>query len=125
MAGTWTLIVDAESVAGDEISQQFTGNIQFDKVSVHASGLPDSAHSLLAAGAPVKVPVSITNKGAAAEEFFADPRLNTATNVPLATLTSDTGLTLPLTGNPPEWLVPARTSSVSVAAKASLPVMFD
>ncbi len=128
VAGTWTLIVEfAEPVAGDEISQPFTGDIQFDKVSASASGLPATASTVLAAGSPVTVPVTITNNGAAPEEFFVDPRLNATTNLPLATQfgTTDTGLTLPLTGNPPFYLVPTQTSSVSVAATASLPVMFD
>ena len=125
-AGTWTLIVDfAEPIVGDEVSQPFTGNIQFNKVGASASGLPDTRSKLLAAGSPVTVPVTVTNNGAAPEDFFADPRLNATTRLPLATFTSGTGLTSPLTGNPPIWLVPTQTTSVSVSAKASLPVMFD
>ena len=38
-AGTWTLIVDfAEPVVGDEVSQPFTGNVEFNNVSVSAPG---------------------------------------------------------------------------------------
>ena len=75
--GTWTLVIDfAEPIVGDEVSQPFTGNIQFNHVSVSAAGLPDSASTTLAAGTPVTVPVSITNNGAQAEDFFIDPRLD-------------------------------------------------
>ena len=124
--GTWTLVIDfAEPIVGDEVSQPFTGNIQFNHVSVSAAGLPDSASTTLAAGTPVTVPVSITNNGAQAEDFFIDPRLDTTSTVTLAPLDQATGLALPLTGNPPFWFVPSETTSVSVTATASLPVMFD
>ncbi|MGO8958158.1 MAG: S8 family peptidase [Streptosporangiaceae bacterium] len=125
--GTWTLIVDfAEPIVGDEISQPFTGNIQFNNVKVSAPGLPDSNGTKLASGVPVTVPVTITNNGVAPEAFFVDPRLNTTTSLTLTSLVPNTGLTLPLTVNyPPQWIVPTQTSSVSVSANATLPIMFD
>jgi Subtilase family len=125
-AGTWTLIVDfAEPVVGDELSQPFTGRIQFNDVSVGAPRLPDSAGQQLAAGRPVTVPVKITNNGAAPEHFFIDARLDSTSNVTLAPLDAATGLTLPLTGSQPAWLVPTQTSNVSVSSNATRPVMFD
>jgi hypothetical protein len=126
--GTWTLIVAfTEPTAGDEISQPYTGHVQFNSVSVSAAGLPDAAGTKLAAGKPVTVPVTITNHGAAPEDFFIDPRLNATHSVVLAPQfgTTGTGLTLPLVGNPPFFLVPTQTSTVAVAASASLPIMFD
>ena len=125
--GTWTLIVDfAEPTAGDEISEPFTGNIEFNNVSVSAPGLPDSNGTKLTAGVPVTVPVTVTNNGAAPEEFFVDPRLNSTASIQLAGLAANTDLSLPLTvATPPTWIVPTQTSSVSVSANATLPIMFD
>jgi hypothetical protein len=124
--GTWTLIVAfTEPVAGDEVSEPFTGNIKFNDVSVSASGLPNSPGTKLAAGTPVTVPVKITNNGAAPEGFFVDPRLNASASITLAGLDQLTGLPLPLTVNVPEWFVPTQASSVTVSQTASLPAMFD
>jgi hypothetical protein len=125
--GTWTLIVDfAEPVVGNEVSQPYTGNIRFNQARASATGLPNSATTKLTAGLPVSVSVKITNRGAAAADFFVDPRLNTTAAVTLAPLNPpETGLSLPLVGEPPLYLVPAQTSSVSVTASASLPIMFD
>jgi hypothetical protein len=124
--GVWTLIVDfAEPIVGDEVSQPYRGNIQFNTVKVSATGVPKRPNRTLAAGVPVTVPVTITNTGAAPEDYFIDARSNTNQSLTLAPFDQAAGLALPLTGNPPLWLVPSETASVSVQASASLPIMFD
>ena len=124
--GTWTLIVDfAEPVVGDEVSQPFTGTIRFNAVRVWATGLPNGARSSLAAGTPVTVPVTITNNGAAPEEFFVDPRLDATVSLPLAPLTANT-VTLPMTVQSfPAWFVPTETSSISLSQTSTPAAMFD
>lgn len=127
--GIWTLIVDfAEPVVGNEISQPFTGNIQFNRVSVEAPGVPNSVHQLLAAGTPVTVPVTITNNGAAPEEFFIDARLDAKQDLTLAPIfgTSNT-VTLPVLPivAPVAWLVPTQTSEVDVSQTSSPAAMFE
>jgi Subtilase family len=127
VAGTWTLVVDfAEPVVGNELSDPFTGNILFNDTSAGAAGLPDSASTTLATGTPVLVRVSITNNGAAPEQFFIDPRLDTSQTITLAPLlgSSDT-VGLPMNGEAPTWLVPTETSSLSVQQTSSPPAMFD
>src|SRR5208282_2724700 len=55
-----------------------------------------------------------------------DPRLNSTASIQLASLVPNTSLPLPLTvATPPTWIVPTQTSSVSVSANATLPIMFD
>ena len=128
VSGRWTLIVDfAGPIVGDEVSQLFTGNIQFNHVSVSAPQLPNSPRTRLAAVFPVTVPVTITNNGAAPEAFFIDPRLDATSSLTLVTQigSSDTGLLLPLGVTPPFWLVPTETSSISVSQSSTLPAMFD
>jgi len=127
--GDWTLIVDfAEPVVGDELSQPFSGNIELNNVAVSSSGVPNNVHHVLAAGTPVTVHVSITNKGAAPADFFIDPRLDTTQSIQLPAVapSQQTGLTLPLTANYfPTWVVPTQTSSVSVSQTSTVPAMFD
>jgi hypothetical protein len=126
VAGTWTLIVDfAEPVVGDEVSQPFSGHVVVNSVQASAAGLPDSASTKLAAGTPVTIPVKVTNTGVAPQDYFVDGRLNTSTTVSLASLTPASGVALPLTGAPAEYIVPTQTSSLAIAQTSSLPTMFD
>ena len=126
ITGTWTLIIDfAEPVVGDEISQPFTGNVSFNNVAVTAPSLPGKAHTKLTVGQPVTFPVTITNMGKQAEDFFLDPRLSTSQTSALAPFSQASGLALPLVVGSPQWFMPTEASSVSVSATASLPVQFD
>jgi len=127
VAGTWTLIVDfAEPVEGNELSDPYTGNIAFNDVDASASALPDSASTTLKATVPVTVPVTIKNNGAAPEDFFIDPRLDTAQSITLAPFGGTSGtVSLPMTGVSPLWFVPTETSGVSVTQTSTLPGMFD
>jgi hypothetical protein len=112
-------------VVGNEVSDPYTGTIEFNAVRVSAAGLPDSPGTTLAAGTPVTVPVTVTNNGAAPEDVFIDPRLDATASISLAGLTQTAGLTMPLSAAPPEWFVPSHTSSVAATSTATLPIMFD
>jgi hypothetical protein len=107
------------------VSQPFTGNIAFNKVKVTAAGMPDSTATTLPAGQPVTVPVTITNNGEQAEDFYADPRLSSSQTATLAPYSQASGLGLPLVVGPPEWFMPTEALSVSASATASLPIEFD
>jgi Subtilase family len=123
--GTWTLIVAfGEPVVGNEISEPFSGNVRFNAVKASASGLPNSPSTTLPAGTPVTVPVTVTNTGAAPEDYFVDPRLDGTQTMTLAPYAPAT-VTLPNTGPYPAWFVPTQTSSVHVTQTSTLPTMFD
>jgi hypothetical protein len=126
VSGTWTLIIDfAEPVEGNELSDPYTGNIVFNNVAASAAGLPDSASTTLKATVPVTVPVTITNNGAAPEDFFVDPRLDTTQSITLAPASGSGTVSLPMTGDFPTWFVPTETSSLSVTQTSTLPAVFD
>jgi hypothetical protein len=123
--GTWTLIVDfAEPVVGNEVSQPYAGQIRFNVVDVHASGVPNGgAQTSLPAGKPATATITIHNTSRAPEGFFVDPRLNRATTFDL--VSPDPANTLPLTSQVPVWLVPTQLSSITAAQASSVPTMFD
>jgi hypothetical protein len=126
--GMWTLIIEfADPVVGNELSQTYSGDIVFNASSASAPGLPHSAATTLKAGAPVTVPVTISNHGASPQELFLDPRLDRTVAMKLPTVAPTTSVaTLPNTsGQFLEWFVPNETSSLSVSQTSTIPAMFD
>jgi hypothetical protein len=126
--GVWTLIVDFTSpVPGNELADPFKGRIRFNSMRFHRGGLPDKPSVVLPAGKAVSYPIRITNTGVAAEDVFLDPRLLRQRTYTLQPQNTVEGVKLPVpaTANPPEWIVPTMTGSVSGTARSTVPVMFD
>ncbi len=130
--GTWTLVVDFNDPAiatpstGNEVSQHYTGRIELKSlVSASAPALPDSASTT--ESGTVTVPVTITNHGQSAENFFLDPRLDTSSTYALTGdgFTSDVPVPLPVTTPGPAWLVPTETTSLAASAVSTVPMTFD
>jgi hypothetical protein len=125
-AGLWTLVVDFyNTVSGTAVSQPFTITVDDTPAGVGASGLPDSAGTVLAAGKPVSVPVWIHNGGTTAEAYFIDPRLSEQATVQLAPQTTPT-LSLPnLAGVLPAFLVPSHTTAIESTVTSPAALFFD
>ncbi len=72
------------------------------------------------------MPVAVRNNGAGPAAFFVDARLATTATLTLPTWPpGNNSVALPLTTDPPQWLVPTDTSGIEIAAQASLPIEFD
>jgi Subtilase family len=129
MPGRWTLIVDFnQPVAGDEISEPYSGHVRFSAgVGVSSGGLPHSASTTLAPGSTHTFRVQIHNAGPGPENFFLDPRLSASGTVSLIPgFPNPITLPIPATGFPQEWLVPTESSSATITASdATAPVTFD
>ena len=123
--GVWTLIIDFyNQVSGTAITQPFTVTLDTTPATASASGLPHSAATVLAAGAPVTVDLSVTNTGNATESYFVDGRLDRSATLNLASTTAAT-VAVPLTGAPPTFVVPSHTTTITADASASAGIFFD
>jgi hypothetical protein len=123
--GDWTLAVDFTGpVVGDSISQPFHGSIRLDDAKATAPSLPDSRSTLLRPRVPETVEVKVTNTGAAPEAYFVDARLAKLDTITLEPQAGSTFL-LPIADVQPQWFVPSWTVSLTVTAKATVPIDFD
>jgi hypothetical protein len=120
--GRWVFSLEtADPATGMQLHQHFTVRVRYNTVRIAARGLPDSASTKLAAGRTVAVPVLITNTGVVPLSYFADGRLDTVGDIPLAEL-SGTSTDIPLPVPPdvvPFWLVPSESSRATFAASAT------
>ena len=128
VAGVWTLIIDFTApVPGNEVSDPFTGLIRFNAIQWSRGKLPAFARTTLKAGKSYTYQIKLGNTGAAPEDVFLDARRPGLASYPLAPQNGVTGLKLPLaaSADPPEWIVPTMTHSVSATATSKRRVMFD
>jgi hypothetical protein len=126
--GVWTLIIDFTSpVPGNELSDKFHGRIRLNAASFSRHSLPDSPSVKLRAGQAVSYTISVHNTGWAPEDIFLDPRLTRLKTYTLQPQNQVSGVKVPLPAgsNPPEWIVPTMTHSVSVTSTSSVPVVSD
>jgi hypothetical protein len=126
-AGQWQLIVVLENpVSGDPLPQTFSGLIRFGGAKVTSSGVPGSHDKKIKKGSSSTAKVTITNTGPQEQTYFIDARSAHDVTYPLAPISQVTGLTLPATPDEaPQWVVPPQTSTLTVTASASRPVVFD
>ncbi|MBN9609306.1 MAG: protease inhibitor I9 family protein [Actinobacteria bacterium] len=125
--GRWVLSVQIlDPVSGAFTSSPYQVLVRYDSVSANAPGLPTSTGTLLTAGVPVTIPVTITNSSVKPLSYFVDPRLDETGTLTLADLTTPTTIPLPQPATVvPLWLVPTHVSSLTLTATADQPVNVD
>jgi len=125
-AGQWELILEwANPVSGSELSEPFSGAIQFDQVQV-SSTIPNGA--TLPRGKAATFSVTVANNGQAPEAYFVDPRLNQPASINLPDQNgseADMSLPLPAGLSFPYYFVPTDTSQLTGSITGSQPVTFD
>jgi subtilisin family serine protease len=124
--GLWTLTLNVSGpLAGQHLSEPYTGAISFASPPVSTTGIPDSRRTRLVAGQPVTATVNVTNTGNSTKDFLADPRLNgRIPQLLLGTDTNKVGLPLSLSAQP-NWLVPPGTNQLTTVAQGNVPVTMD
>jgi hypothetical protein len=125
--GLWTLILNfTPTVTGNRLSEPYSGTVSLVTGPAAAAQLPDSSTTVLTAGQPVTVPVTVDNTSDAPQDYFIDPRLDETTTVGLAPQSSpELKLPMAATASSPSWLVPSDTSEMTLSAQASVPLTFD
>jgi hypothetical protein len=125
-AGRWTVIITfTNPVLGDALHTKLTGRVTFDPVTPKVTGLP--VGGTIKSGTTQVVAVTVRNNSPAVGSYFLDARLAqsvTTTVTPLSP-TDNIVVPMPQTEATPLWIVPTNTSSVSVVAQGTAPVVFD
>jgi hypothetical protein len=127
-AGRWRFVVDVTNpVGGNALAVPYTGTVTFDAPGVKTIGLPNSASTVIRAGARRTATIAVRNDGPASEDLFLDPRLPRSQPFSLLSLTPDRDIDLPLPVDviPPIYAVPTQTSELDAVAEATRPVTFD
>jgi hypothetical protein len=86
-AGQWELVLQwANPVTGNELTEPFSGSLQFNQVQASGKSLPSSPSAKLAQGQETLFQVDVANSGVAPEAYFVDPRLDKTTTMTLPDL---------------------------------------
>ncbi len=127
LKGNWHLVVVVQNpVSGGEISQQFNGNITFNKLGTTRGNLPNSTNRVLKAGQPFTTTVSVHNTGVQVLAVGADPRLEKVRLLQPVPIQGSTTFALPADPNdPPVYITPPDTRSLTVAASTSIPTQVE
>jgi len=129
MPGRWRFILLVDYfTSGNQTTLPFTAQIGFNTAEVSANRLPNFPGRLLSVhGAPVVVPVTITNNGGLAQAYFADARLHSYTELQFGTslLTSVCGPATGLPGACFGTFLPTQVRSADFLAQSTVPIEMD
>jgi hypothetical protein len=127
--GRWKFVlVQNFTSSGNQTSLPFTARIGFNGARIKATGLPNSASTLLSASArAVTIPIQVTNTGAVTQLYFADARLSMPTVVQLPSQPPSplcpNVKTLP--GACGLFYLPTQVSTVAFVAQSTAPINMD
>ena len=121
--GIWTIGIDFYGPeSGNALAVSYTVEVNEAAVQASAPGLPDSSRTLLPAGQPTRVDVSIINTGVAPAVYFADGRLDSTETLSLLPLDGPARARLPDTFGV-TYLVPSDTTAITTTASAKVPII--
>ena len=122
--GRWRFVLNEQTSSGKQTSIQLSGRIGFNNASASAPALPQHRRTKLSAsGAPLSVPVVVTNTSSATHAYFADARLDSFVNVALPAYQCSATATLP--GLCQYAFVPPEATQIQFTAQAAVPVTMD
>jgi subtilisin family serine protease len=127
LAGRWHLVVVVQNpVSGREIDELFHGTVTFNGLPTTVTGLPNASNKKLVAGVPVQATVTIKNTGVEPIAVGADPRLNKRQYLLPTPIQGKTSFPLPADpADPPIYVVPPDTSSLTVSSSSSIPAQVE
>jgi len=121
--GRWQFsLTDYFTTSGLQTETPFSATLAFNAVRVTADGLPNSDRiALSASGAPLEVPIVVTNNSRTTQMYFVDARRSTSVSMQLPVFSA--------CGNPPMLplacffsYVPPQATSLAFAAQSTVPV---
>jgi Subtilase family/Peptidase inhibitor I9 len=123
--GRWKFVLlQNYTSSGNQTTLPFVARIGFNTAQVTAPKLPNSASILLSAtGAPVTIPIHVTNTGTLTRQYFVDARLNTVAVQQLLPQPCSKATTLP--GACGAFIVPTEASTAAFVAQSSVPITMD
>jgi hypothetical protein len=126
-AGQWRLVFAVFGpVAGTSTSTAYSGQVQYGLAQVTSTGVPNRSSTVLAAGRPVTAQIHVTNRGAAADAYFADARATDRSDVTLKGRNAAGYTMAPAPLSPfPAFIVPTETSALTITSTSDRPVAFE
>jgi subtilase family protein/peptidase inhibitor I9 len=127
LPGRWHMVLVMQNpVTGQEIDQPFNGTVGFDRLAVHANGLPNSSSTRLPAGQAVTVPVTVRNTGVEPIAVGVNPRTNDVRTLTPVVIQGNSEVDLPESGaDAPVYLAPPDTSRFTVSTTSSVPAQVE
>jgi hypothetical protein len=123
--GRWKFVLVQNFISsGNQTSLPFTARIGFNTAQITAPTLPnDASVTLSASGAPLTVPIQITNTGAVTKLYFADARLDISTILQL--IPQGFGPVNSLPGGFANFILPTQVSAAAFIAQSTVPITME